>query len=59
MHEQFVLTLINYILDLPDGQIELLRERLITDSVKEPPLEDPPVPLVKDPLIDQTLDFRP
>lgn len=51
------LALIDDVFDLPDRQVELFRQRLITDSVQQPALQYAPVTLAENPFVNQMFNF--
>ena len=55
MLKNFVRTLVNDILHLTLGEIELLSQSLKSNAVQKATFEDPPVSLVEYPFVDQLL----
>jgi len=51
--EDFVLILIHDIFNLPDRQIKFFGQRLVTDPIQKPPLQDSSVTLTVDVLVNQ------
>lgn len=61
MEKQFIFASINYVLYLPDRQIELFRQAVIGYSVKKSALQDFSVSVrvsTDDPFIDQSINLR-
>lgn len=57
--EEQIFTFVDYIFDLPNRQIKLLRKWLKTNSIKQPPLQYCPISLVMNPLLNQYFYFIP
>jgi len=51
------LAFINDLLDLPYGHIKFFCKALVCDSIKQPALQNAPVPFVQDPFVDRRLDL--
>jgi hypothetical protein len=57
MREELLLLLVDYAFDVPCGKVKFLGKPFKCHAVQKPALEDVPVSLGKDPLVDEMLPF--